>query len=324
MAAPRGYSLPMSVQVRSLSKVYRNPFSRKPPLEAVRGVSFRIGSGEIYALLGPNGAGKSTIVKMLAGLIVPTSGSILLNEKKLSGRDAKTYKELSAVLEGIRNVYWRLTPLENLHYFANLRGVRSSLIKERALSLLQMLDIDAKKANQSQHLSRGMLQKLALATALITDPDILLLDEPILGLDVESARRIKDVLLGLAREEGKTILLTTHQMDLVEELADRVGILRRGELIREGTLAELKSIFKSYVYRFKIKGKFRIPAEWKKYNARIDSERPDATEIEVDCKNNAGVYQIIAALKRGGREIIALERMAEDLENLLLMVLAER
>lgn len=314
----------MSVQVHDLTKVYRTPLSRKPPLEAVREVSFRIGSGEIYALLGPNGAGKSTIVKMLAGLIVPTSGTILLNDRRLSGRDAKAYKELSAVLEGIRNVYWRLTPLENLHYFANLRGVRSAVIEERALSLLEMLDIQAKKANQSQHLSRGMLQKLALATALITDPDILLLDEPILGLDVESARRIKDVLLRLARDEGKTILLTTHQMDLVEELADRVGILRRGELIREGTLAGLKSIFKSYVYRFRIKGKFKIPDGWSRYNARFGSVRPDATEIELDCKNNAGVYQIISALKREGREIISLERVAEDLEDLLLMVLAER
>ncbi len=315
----------MSLKVANLSKAYKRPFSRTPPLEAVRNVNFEIKTGEIYALLGPNGAGKSTTIKMIAGLIMPTAGSIEINGRNMAGRDARTYKELSAILEGIRNVYWRLTPLENLHYFANLRGVPSSVVESRAEELLAMLEIDGKKRNQSQHLSRGMLQKLALAAALITDPSVLLLDEPTLGLDVASGRKIKDVIQDLARNHGKTILLTTHQMDLVEELADRVGIIRNGGLIREGTLSDLKAIFKSYIYRFKVRGRYRPRKEWKDKNgAKIIGDRPDVTEFEMDCRDNAGVYRVISALKTEKKELISMGRIVEDLEEVLLMVLSEQ
>jgi len=313
----------MGLSVENLRKTYRAPLSRKPPMEAVRGVNFEIRSGEIYALLGPNGAGKTSIIKMLAGLVVPTSGRIILNGREMSGGGIAAYKQLSAILEGIRNVYWRLTPLENLHYFANLRGIPSRAIKDRALELLRDLDIEAKKKNQSQHLSRGMLQKLALATALITDPDILLLDEPTLGLDVASARRIKDVLLDLARKEGKCVLLTTHQMDLVEELADRAGIIQEGSLIREGTLADLRAVFHSQIYRFKVRGSFAPPREWKKENqALVREKRREYTEFELDCKDKNGVYRVLDALRARKKEILSMHRVTEDLEEVFLMTLS--
>ena len=313
----------MSLQAVNLTKTFHRPFSRKPPVEAVKEVNFKIESGEIFALLGPNGAGKSTIIKMIAGLIEPTRGSVVLNGHEMTGHDAGAYKELSAVLEGSRNVYWRLTPLENLHYFANLRGVRSAAIKDRALSLLSMLDIEGKKKNQSQHLSRGMLQKLALAAALITNPNILLLDEPVLGLDVGSSRKIKEVLQDLAKNEGKTILLTTHQMDLVEELADRVGIIQNGTLIREGSLTDLKAIFQSFIYRFKIRGEFTMPAEWSgAQGAKYIASHPEYCEIELDCRDNDGVYRVIDELRANRKEIISMGRVVEDLEEVFMMVLS--
>lgn len=312
----------MILRIENLSKTYSPPlFSRKTPVHAVKNVSFGIGKGEIYALLGPNGAGKSTIIKMIAGLIVPTSGKIFFNEDPVTKNTA--YKNLSAVLEGTRNVYWRLNPLENLHYFANLRGVPSKEIHPKAVKLLQELNIDSKKKNQSQHLSRGMLQKLALAVALITDPDILLLDEPTLGLDVSSARKIKDMMFNLAKNEGRSILLTTHQMDLVEELADRVGIIRSGNLVREGTISDLKSIFKSYIYKLKIKGQFTIPETWtKSYKARILIGQNEYTEIELDCKNKAGMYKVLNDLQEQKRDIISFNRLEEDMEEVFLRVLS--
>ncbi len=311
----------MSLEIRNISKTYKKFLSRKPPLEAVKQVSFTIGEGQIYALLGPNGAGKSTIIKMIAGLIMPSSGSVLFNGRDLTQGQAH-YKELSAILEGTRNVYWRLTPLENLHYFANLRGISSHSIKDRVTELLTFLEIEGKKKNQSQHLSRGMLQKLALASALITNPRILLLDEPTLGLDVGSARRIKEMIRHLAKEEGRIILLTTHQMDLVEELADRVGIIRQGKLVVEGSLSELKAIFKSNIYKFKVRGRFRIPAVWKsKYEAVMLAEHEDSTEFELDCKNAAGVYAVVADLKKSGKDILSMGRVVEDLEEIFLRVL---
>ena len=314
----------MSIETRALSKIYRAPFSRRPPLEAVRQVSFQVGRGEIYALLGPNGAGKSTIIKMLAGLVKPTSGEIALNGNTVTGRSAAIYRDLSAVLEGSRNVYWRMTPLENLHYYGNLRGLPSSQIAVRSVELLRMLEIEGKKKNQSQHLSRGMLQKLALAAALITEPQILLLDEPTLGLDVSSARRIKEVLRDLAKNQGKTILLTTHQMELVEELADRVGIIRSGELVRQGTLADLRSVFQSNIFRFRVRGRFALPAAWKKTGqARLLPSAPELTEFEMDCRDRAGVYRVLRELEKQKRELVNTERVAEDLEEVFLMVLEQ-
>lgn len=314
----------MSIETQDLCKTYRTPFSRRPPLDAVRNVNFRVNQGEIFALLGPNGAGKSTIVKMLAGLIRPTSGTIVLNGNPVRSRNPAVYRDLSAVLEGIRNVYWRMTPLENLHYYGNLRGLPSRVIKERALDLLRMLDIEGKKANQSQHLSRGMLQKLALAAALITDPQILLLDEPTLGLDVGSARKIKETLRDLARKEGKTILLTTHQMELVEELADRVGIIRSGELVRQGTLSDLKAVFGSHIFRFRVRGSFRLPPAWKKGNqARVLPGSAEITEFEMDCQDRAGVFRVLRELERQKRDLVSTERVAEDLEEVFLMVLEQ-
>ena len=126
----------MLLKVEGLTKTFKAPFSRKPPMEAVKGVSFHIKPGEVYSLLGPNGAGKSTIIKMIAGLIIPTSGKIQIGEEEFNGKSV-VYKHLSAVLEGARNVYWRMNPLENLYYFANLRGVRSSEIELKTEEILK-------------------------------------------------------------------------------------------------------------------------------------------------------------------------------------------
>lgn len=311
----------MLLEVQNLTKTYKTPFSRKAPLQAVRGVSFKINPGEVYALLGPNGAGKSTIIKMIAGLILPSSGNIRIGGEDTFGKPI-VYKHLSAVLEGARNVYWRMNPLENLYYFANLRGVPSGEIESRTESILKELNIDAKKKNQSQHLSRGMLQKLALGVGLITDPKLLLLDEPTLGLDVESARKMRDMIRHLTKKEGRSVLLTTHQMDLVEELADRVGILRNGALVREGTLAELKSIFHSYIYKLKIRGVWNIPGEIRSiYSIDKIIQIGDTMEMDLDCKNKEGVHSFLDLLKKESLEIVHFYRLEEDLEEIFLRVL---
>ena len=305
-----------------IRKVYEKLFSKKPPFEAVKDVSFSIEPGQIYALLGPNGAGKSTIIKMIAGLIAPTDGRIILDGEPLS-RDARIYKKLSAVLEGTRNIYWRLTPEENLHYFANLRGKKSGDILPRVKELLEIFQIEGKKKNQSQHLSRGMLQKLAFAVALITDPQILLLDEPTLGLDVASARKIKDIIRDLAKKHKKTILLTTHQMDLVEELADRVGILQNGVLVREGSIPELRSVFNNYIYSVKLHGSFEISSEFRyKYQISLKHTGTDYTEFHADCKDDSGFYEFISALKDSGADILSMQKSSDNLEEIFLRVLS--
>ena len=199
-------------------------------------------------------------------------------------------------------------------------------MKERAPRLLEELNIDAKKKNQSQHLSRGMLQKLALAAALITDPEVLLLDEPTLGLDVESGRRIKDMILRMARDEGRTILLTTHQMDLVEEISDRVGIINHGQLIQEGTLPELRAIFKSHIYRLRIKGELQWEERWQNQGLRLIQKQNDVYLYELDLKDSAGVSHLLSFLSTKQEqdpqlEILSCHRVTDELEEIFLRVL---
>ncbi len=198
-------------------------------LEAVRNVSLALRPGEVLAFLGKNGAGKTTTVKILSSLLLPDRGEVRLLGKD-PFRDPWALRHLGAVLEGNRNVYWRLTPLENLVYFGVARGLCLASARKRALALLEEYGLLEKAQVEVRHLSRGMQQKLALLQALIHDPEVLLLDEPTLGLDVETALLVQEKVRALARA-GKALLLTTHQLEVAEALADRVAIIHRGEVV---------------------------------------------------------------------------------------------
>jgi len=309
----------MNLSLVGLGKTYKNFFSSKKT-EAVRNVSFEIKGGEIFALLGPNGAGKSTVIKMIAGLIKPTTGKVLFDNSL-----HKNYKVLSAVLEGSRNVYWRLTPLENLYYFANLRGVRSNAVREKALLLLNELDIEAQKKNQSRHLSRGMLQKVAIAVALITNPEIVLLDEPTLGVDVASGRKIKEKIRKLAHEEGKVILLTTHQMELVDQLADRVGVIQDGELIKIATLEDFKRNSSEFVYHLGLKGLDLSGIMLDDICEIIRVNRNgDYVDMEINCRNENTVSKLLSRLATFNSHFVYLKKKSENLEDVFLQSLDKR
>ncbi|HMZ60085.1 MAG TPA: ABC transporter ATP-binding protein, partial [Leptospiraceae bacterium] len=176
----------------------------------------------------------------------------------------------------------------------------------------------------SQHLSRGMLQKLALGVGLITDPKILLLDEPTLGMDVASSRKMRDMILALAKKEGKAILLTTHQLELVEELADRVGIIRNGQLVVEGTLAELKSIFQTYIYNVKLRGDWNPDEKIiKEYSITSKPRQGEYTEVSADCGSKDGIFRFLDRIRNDSLEVISFYKLEEDLEEIFLRVLKE-
>lgn len=221
-------------------------------LEAVRGVSLELRPGEVLAFLGKNGAGKTTTVKMLAGLLLPDGGRVHLLGKD-PFQDPWALRHLGAVLEGNRNVYWRLSPLENLVYFGVARGLRLGAARKRALALLQEYDLLEKAHTEVRHLSRGMQQKLAFLQALVHDPEVLLLDEPTLGLDVETALLVQGKIRKLA-QGGKAILLTTHQLEVAEALADRVAIIHRGEVILEEEKERLLARFAGDHYVLELEG----------------------------------------------------------------------
>lgn len=235
------------LEVEQLQKTYR---SAGKTVEAVRNVSFNIASHEVLAFLGANGAGKTTTIKMIAGLVLPDRGQV-----KIAGRDphrqAIALKSVGAVLEGNRNVYWRLTPEENLEYFGVLRGLSGYVARQRAKALLERFELTHKRTTIVQNLSRGMQQKLAIAVALIHEPQLLLLDEPTLGLDIEATQTVKRLVREIAGE-GRAILLTTHQLDIAEELSDRVAIIKEGEIVAQERTETLIQKFSGDSYRIEL------------------------------------------------------------------------
>lgn len=235
------------LEVEHLQKIYR---SSGKVVAAVRDVSFSISSHEILAFLGANGAGKTTTIKMIAGLILPDRGSV-----EVLGRDPQHHSQalrvIGAVLEGNRNVYWRLTPEENLEYFGVLRGLNRRIARQRARQLLERFELTHKRDTTVQTLSRGMQQKLAIAVALIHEPQLLLLDEPTLGLDVEATQTVKRLIREIA-QEGRAILLTTHQLDIAEELSDRVAIINKGEIAIQESTADLIRQFSGTTYQIEL------------------------------------------------------------------------
>ena len=205
---------------------------------AVDGLSLRIPRGTFYAFLGPNGAGKTTSLRMLAGLIQPGGGRALIDgfDVHLAPERAKA---LLAYVPDEPALYGKLTPVEFLEYTAALWEVPAAEARARAESLLAKLGLADRAGDRIEGFSRGMKQKVALAAALIHRPSLLMLDEPLTGLDASAARLVKDMLQEFVAAGG-TVLLTTHILEVAERLARRIGIIHRGRLLAEGTLAELQ------------------------------------------------------------------------------------
>jgi ABC-2 type transport system ATP-binding protein len=219
-----------ALQLRALRKAFGRP--------AVDGVDLSVRRGELYALLGPNGAGKTTTLRMVTGLLAPDEGRIDVLGIDLASNPGAA-KQKMAYLPDEPLLYGKLKPTEYLEFVAGLWGIAAEEAEPRARRLLDWLDLTQHAHELTEGFSRGMKQKLALAGALIHEPELLILDEPLTGLDAAAARQVKDLLLSHVAKGG-TVILTTHILDVAERLAQRIGIIRQGRLIAEGTLAELR------------------------------------------------------------------------------------
>jgi ABC-2 type transport system ATP-binding protein len=206
---------------------------------AVDNLDLTVRAGELYALLGPNGAGKTTTLRMVAGLLKPDGGGIQVYDID-ARKDPIGAKRIIAWLPDEPMLYDKLSPLEYLEFIAGLWGVEPSLANQRAESLLKMLELWDQRDQRCEGFSRGMKQKAALAGALIHDPKLLILDEPLTGLDAAIARQVKN-LLQQKVDEGCTVILTTHILEVAERMSDRIGVIQNGRLVAEGTLDELRS-----------------------------------------------------------------------------------
>jgi ABC-2 type transport system ATP-binding protein len=206
---------------------------------AVDGLDLRVPGGMLYAFLGPNGAGKTTSLRMIAGLLRPDHGEVFVQGVSLHADPAAAKRPLAYVPDD-PVLYGKLRPLEHLEFVAALWGIPGPAAQPKAEELLQTLGLWEKRGDYLETFSRGMKQKMALASALIHAPTVMLLDEPLTGLDAAAARQVKDILNDFVRRGG-TVILTTHILEVAERMAERIGIIHAGRLKVEGTLDELRT-----------------------------------------------------------------------------------
>jgi ABC-2 type transport system ATP-binding protein len=226
-----------AVTVTGLTKVFRSGLTKRP-FVAVRELSLTVKPGEVYGLIGPNGSGKSTTMKVILGLLAPDAGGT-----RIFGRDSREVGSRGEVGFLPENPYFykHLTGLETLHFYGRLCGLSGGRLRERAGEMLRLTDLEGAAGRRVSGYSKGMLQRLGLAQALIHEPRLVVLDEPTAGVDPAGSRKIRDLILGF-RERGLTVLVTSHLLEQMQEVCDRVGIMAHGRMVREGRLEELIAV----------------------------------------------------------------------------------
>jgi ABC-2 type transport system ATP-binding protein len=227
----------IAVQIKNLTKQYPVPMRRQKVI-AVQNLNLEVKEGEVYGLLGPNGSGKSTTLKILLGLVTATQGTT-----EIFGQDSRDYRSHDHVGFLPENPYFYkfLTAEETLSFYGKICGMGGKKLKDRIVELLALVGLEDARYRRVGGFSKGMLQRIGLAQALIQDPKLLVLDEPTAGVDPLGSRQIRDLILEL-KNRGKTVLLTSHLLEQVQEVCDRVGIMARGVMMREGSLDDLVTV----------------------------------------------------------------------------------
>jgi ABC-2 type transport system ATP-binding protein len=229
----------LAVEACDLRKTFKSGWLGQHHTEALRGASLQVPHGAIYGLLGPNGAGKTTLLSILATLLLPDSGSASILGHDVV-REATAIRRRLNMASGNASFVWSLRPSEVLTFYGGLYGLHGKVLRERVEMLIEQCELGPHRRTEYNALSTGLKQRLALAKALINEPEVLFLDEPTLGLDPDISIRLRAQIAALRRERGTTIILTTHYMREAEELCDRIAFIKAGRILAEGTPDELK------------------------------------------------------------------------------------
>lgn len=304
-----------AIQIKNLSKSYKSSNGEK--IQAVDELDLSIDAGQVFGFLGANGAGKTTTIKMMCGLVKPTDGDVFLNGFNVRKDRRKAMTQIGAVLEGTRNVYWRMSAWENILYFGRLKAVHGKELKQRAEMLIRELDLWERRNDKVRTFSRGMQQKVAIACALIGDPPIVLLDEPTLGLDVKAALTVKDWIARLAKEHRKTIILTTHQLDMAQELCDRVAIINKGQLLTNLPTAELLDLARTEFYEIKVNGHLNGSREaFEQRSLTIQDE--DGQSVLTGAIAQDDLYAVLDNLRQAGHSLVSVKPIEPNLEDVFM------
>lgn len=275
------------IETRALSKVYRDFWGRQK-VRALKALDIEVRRGEIFGLLGPNGSGKSTTIKLLLGLLFPTSGQALV-----FGKDASdvSKNERIGYLPEESYLYKFLNAVETLDFYGRLFDMPAQRRRERVNELISMVGLDWAKRRQLKEYSKGMTRRIGLAQALINDPELILLDEPTTGLDPIGTREMKDLIIRL-REEGKTVLMCSHLLADVQDVCDRIAILHQGELKELGRVDSLLKV-------------------------------RDVTQIQAQGLSKEAEAEIRAVIARHGGELLSMENPTTTLEDLFLSIVTD-
>lgn len=297
------------LEIRNLSKTFRTGFWLKKTV-ALRDVSLTVKENEIYGFLGPNGAGKTTTIKTILGLIFPDSGSI-----SIFGRDYRdiSTRRLIGYAPEQPYFYEYLTAYEFLRFYGSLFGIPSYELKRRIPVLLEMVGLSGKESLQLRKFSKGMLQRIGLAQAMINDPKFLILDEPMSGLDPIGRREIRDLILAL-KKSGKTVFFSTHILSDVEMICDRVAIIIQGEIRKEASLSELLSIDYSDVEIAFKSDALSLKEELKRIGIIIK----DVGDTSYLLIKKSDISSVIDLIRSGGGEIISIVPKRRTLEDVFI------
>jgi ABC-2 type transport system ATP-binding protein len=309
------------LKIKNLTKIYKS--RKQGEVKAVDDISFDIGRHEIVGLLGPNGAGKTTTIKSICTILLPTSGEIWIEGADAIRNPRAALDRVTAVLEGNRNIYWRLNVRDNLEFFAGLQGQPLKSVRSQIDELIELFNLKEKVNAQARTLSRGMQQKLAVACALVRNTPILLLDEPTLGLDVETSYELRWILKRMADEGKRTIILSSHDMNVVQDICERVVIINKGRVVVDDKIENLKKLFQASAYRFEVIGSVNGQLESqlrKKIELVKLSQNGTKTIIDAELLDHQRVYEIIDVLKSQGCQLESVGRQYPNLEEIFLKI----
>lgn len=317
-AVDRNSSRPI-ITIDGLSKIYGSDGGK---VEAVSDLDLEIERGDVMGLLGPNGAGKTTTIKCLLGLITPTTGTLRIADTTVGENQRALYRQVGAMLEGARNVYWRLTVRENLRFFSAISGLDPNNHSAKHSELLERFDLAEKEDTVVRELSRGQKQKTSLVCTLAREAPLLFLDEPTLGLDVASSLELRRELRRLADDQQTTIILSSHDMDVIEDICDRVVIMNNGQLVADDTVDGLLDVFETTRYEIVVSGdvsqacRRRLRRE---FGAEEFHGRDHRTRFRASVTGDE-FYELVDTLRRENLSVISFDTDDNALEEAFLRV----